>query len=119
MFVTILFRRLVVVPNANMVIFANQYKFGNLELFLFYLAILIFQYNSFNPTIAFKPVILFLRAYNLQKAGSLFKNEPKTVGTIFANVTPKKRKADAPFAEIPITIIAVNLSERRLYILIH
>ncbi|KAI6480123.1 hypothetical protein MCOR18_005330 [Pyricularia oryzae] len=50
--------------------------------------------------------MLFLRAYDLQKAGSLFKNEPKKAGTIFVNTIPKKRKAEAPPTEIPITIIA-------------
>ena len=67
--------------------------------------------------IIFKPVMLFLRVYNLQKAGSLFKNEPKTVGTIFTNTISKKRKADALFAEIFIRTFAVNLFKRRLYIL--
>ncbi|KAI6373866.1 hypothetical protein MCOR32_005647 [Pyricularia oryzae] len=50
--------------------------------------------------------MLFLRAYDLQKAGSLFKNEPKKAGTIFVNTIPKKRKAEAPPTEIPITITA-------------
>lgn len=63
--------------------------------------------------------MLFLRAYDLQKAGSLFKNEPKKAGTIFVNTTPKKRKAEAPPTEIPITTTAVNLFKRCLYILIY
>ncbi|KAI6284125.1 hypothetical protein MCOR27_002881 [Pyricularia oryzae] len=50
--------------------------------------------------------MLFLRTYDLQKAGSLFKNEPKKAGTISVNTIPKKRKAEAPPAEIPITTIA-------------
>ncbi|KAI6494464.1 hypothetical protein MCOR14_011568 [Pyricularia oryzae] len=54
--------------------------------------------------------MLFLRTYNLQKAGSLFKNEPKKTGTISVNTTPKKRKAEAPPAEIPITTIAGNFA---------
>ena len=63
--------------------------------------------------------MLFLRTYNLQKAGSLFKNEPKKAGTIFINTIPKKRKTEALSAEIPITITTVNLFKRYLYILIY
>ncbi|KAI6383976.1 hypothetical protein MCOR24_011743, partial [Pyricularia oryzae] len=61
------------------------------------------------PTIAFKPAILFLRAYDLHIAKKLRKNEAKAgrssdAGT--TTVTPRKRKNDVLPSQIPITTTA-------------
>ena len=62
----------------------------------FYLVILTIDTNLFSFIIAFKPVMFFLPVSNLQKAGALFKNEPKKSGFSFAITIPKKHKVKAP-----------------------